>query len=135
MFGLRPQMAQAREQDLRRAGERGALLDEALRAKEAAVVRAAITIRQAEPADRAVLMRLAKLESSEIPPSPLLVAEADGKLRAAVSLRDGTALADPFHPTAGIVALLIARAGQLRPERRRRRLWPSRPRPSTEAAR
>ena len=80
-------------------------------------------------------MRLAKLDSSEIPPSPLLVAEADGQLRAAVSLRDGTALADPFHPTANIVELLIARAGQLRPERQRRRLWSSRPRPSTEAAR
>ena len=80
-------------------------------------------------------MRLARLDSSEVPPSPLLVAEADGQLRAAVSLRDGTALADPFHPTANIVELLIARAGQLRPERGRRRLWPSRPRPSTEAAR
>src|SRR5919201_955737 len=114
MFGLRSHIAQARERDLRRAGEHDALLREALRARKAAELRAAVTIRQEEPADRTRLMRLAILDSSEVPRSPLLVAEADGQLRAAVSLRDGTAVADPFHPTAGIVKLLVVRATQLR---------------------
>jgi hypothetical protein len=42
-----------------------------------------------------------------------------GELRAAVPLYGGRPLADPFHPTAELVALLIERQRQIAPPRRR----------------
>jgi hypothetical protein len=87
-----------------------------------------ITIRPEYPDDELTLIRLAALDSSDIPPArPLLLAEVDGELRAALSLRDGSAIADPFHPTAAIVELLRRRASLLEPTqtwRRRNRVWP-----------
>ena len=59
----------------------------------------AITIRPAYGDDRAALARLAALDSSAVPAEPLLLAEADDELRAVLSLRDGSVIADPFHPT------------------------------------
>jgi hypothetical protein len=44
---------------------------------------------------------------------PVLLAEVDGQLRAAVALADGTLVADPFHPTTDLVGLLRERARQL----------------------
>jgi hypothetical protein len=44
---------------------------------------------------------------------PVLLAEVDGQLRAALALTDGTVVADPFHPTADVIDLLRARARQL----------------------
>lgn len=52
------------------------------------------------------MARLAALDSAPVPPGPLLLAESDGELRAALSLTDGLTIADPFHPTAAIVDLL-----------------------------
>jgi hypothetical protein len=49
----------------------------------------------------------------------MVVAEVDGEIRAAVSLSDGTAIADPFHRTADLVALAETRAHQLRTRARR----------------
>ena len=40
----------------------------------------------------------------------MLVGEIDGELRAALSLTDGSAIADPFFPTADIVELLRVHA-------------------------
>jgi hypothetical protein len=73
----------------------------------------AVTIRHAFPDDRLALLRLAALDSRESPPQPLLVAEVDGELRAALSLRDGGVIADPFHRTQSLIELLEARATQL----------------------
>lgn len=131
MFELRPYTARAREQDLRTAAERGVLLAEALREKKAAELQVPITIREARPGDGGALRRLAELDSSEVPPSPVLLAEAGGKLRAAVSLRDGSAVADPLFPTSGMVRLLGVRARQVGREQPTRllrwlRLSPSR---------
>jgi hypothetical protein len=72
-----------------------------------------VTIRYAFPDDALALMRLAELDSSEPPSQPMLVAEVEGELRAALSLRDRAAVADPFHRTAALVDLLCARADQL----------------------
>jgi hypothetical protein len=58
-------------------------------------------------------MRLAALDSAELLEQPALVAEVDGELRAALSLRDGAVIADPFHRTEALVDLLLARAAQL----------------------
>jgi len=75
----------------------------------------AVTIRAAWPADADALVRLAALDSAVAPPAePLLVAEVAGELRAAISLRDGAVIADPFAATAALVELLEARAAQLR---------------------
>jgi hypothetical protein len=73
----------------------------------------AVTIRDAFPDDARALQRLAALDSSEIPRAPVLVAEVEGELRAALSLADGAAVADPFHPTVPLVELLVARRQQL----------------------
>ena len=89
-----------------------------------------ITIRPAYADDQLALIRLAALDSAAgVPPAPLLLAELDGELRVALSLADGTAIADPFARTADILALLRLRAGAAihpaaRRRGRRRRLAP-----------
>jgi hypothetical protein len=83
---------------------------------------AAITIRPAYADDDAALARLAALDSASVPPAPVLLAEVDGELRAAFSLRDRSAIGDPFHPSAQLIELLAghaARTGAQRPVRRR----------------
>jgi hypothetical protein len=71
------------------------------------------TLRFANARDAAALDRLAQLDSAEIPAAPQLVALANGVLIAAVSTRDGAAIADPFVKSADAVALLRRRARQL----------------------
>jgi hypothetical protein len=73
----------------------------------------AVTIRHAFPDDALALLRLAALDSREPPAAPALVAEVGGELRAALSLRDGRVIADPFQRTQALVDLLHARASQL----------------------
>jgi hypothetical protein len=60
------------------------------------------------------------LDSARPPTGPALVAVADSRLLAALPLGSGRPIADPFEPTAGIVALLELRAKQIAatPERR-----------------
>jgi hypothetical protein len=67
-----------------------------------------ITMRTASVRDGTGLVRLAALDSAAVPPAPLVVVEVDGELRVAMSLLDGTTIADPFSPTAEVVALLRA---------------------------
>jgi hypothetical protein len=81
----------------------------------------AVTLRFAFPDDAPEIATLAALDSAEPPGGPLLLAEVAGELRAALSLTDGDAIADPFHPTAELVELLCARARQLGGVARRRR--------------
>ena len=73
----------------------------------------AVTIRYAFPDDAGALMRLAALDSAEPPATPVLVAEVDGELRAALSLVDGAVVADPFHPAGAVLDLLRTRGRQL----------------------
>ncbi len=69
----------------------------------------AITIRPAYADDQLPLERLAELDSAaKVPSHPLLLAETDGELRVALSLRDGTAIADPFFHTAAVERMLRA---------------------------
>lgn len=76
-----------------------------------------ITIRLATPADAGSLERLAQLDSAGHLEGAILVAEASGELRAAVSLADAAVIADPFHRTAEIVAALRAQRCQVVDER------------------
>jgi hypothetical protein len=73
-----------------------------------------LTIRPASAADALALSRLAALDSAEVPAAPVLVAEVGGRLRAAVSLWDGRSIADPFHPTADVLALMRAHIARAR---------------------
>lgn len=65
-----------------------------------------ITIAHSTDADASKIRRLALLDDRRPPAGPALLAYVDGELRAAVGLRDGHAVADPFRPTAEIVDLL-----------------------------
>ncbi len=89
-------------------------------------LRSQITIRPGYADDHRALLRLAALDSAVIPAEPLLVAEMDGELSAALSLHDDTSIADPFRPTAAVVALLRAHAAAATraPRKRRRVLQP-----------
>jgi hypothetical protein len=79
-----------------------------------------LTIRMAVSADAEALRRLAQLDSAPTPaPAPMLIAEVAGELRAAVPLYGGRAIADPFHRTVELVALLNERTRQIAPPRRR----------------
>jgi hypothetical protein len=73
-----------------------------------------ITIRLAGPEHAGQLRRLAERDSSTVPAGELLVAVVGHEVRAAISVRSGETLADPFHPTRELVALLDERAEQLR---------------------
>ena len=72
-----------------------------------------VRIRYARPDDDAALGRLAALDSAAVPAAPLLVAELDGELRAALSLVSSEVIADPFRPTIVVVELLHNRAASL----------------------
>jgi hypothetical protein len=90
-----------------------------------------VTIRRAGSNDGIALKLLAMLDSVRPLRGPILVAESDGLVLAAISLANGRVAADPFFPTADLVALLRARAERLAAEvqpRRRlnvRRLLPA----------
>lgn len=81
-----------------------------------------VTVRPAYADDGQALARLAALDSVQVPGGRLLVAEVDGELLAALSLLDGSTIADPFHRTRHLVELLHlhARASTAAPSRRRR---------------
>jgi hypothetical protein len=72
-----------------------------------------LRIRYTRADDDGALRRLAALDSATIPAPPLLVAEVQGKLYAALSLWDGRAIADPFRRTEALVELLTVRAAQI----------------------
>ncbi len=69
--------------------------------------------------DGAAVARLAELDTTEPPASPLLGAIVDGRLLAAHSVTTGASIADPFQHTAEIRFLLAERAHQLRGGRNR----------------
>ena len=95
-----------------------------------------LTIRLAGPSDRALLRRLAELDSAPVPaPGPALIAESGGEPIAALSIADGRVVADPFRRTAAAVEALHVRADSLAARydriRERRGLEP---RPASAAA-
>jgi hypothetical protein len=81
---------------------------------------AELTIRPARYADSAALERLAALDSSRpLALGHVLVAEAEGRIVAAVSMHDGRAIADPFVPSADAVESLRLHASAARPAKAR----------------
>jgi drug/metabolite transporter (DMT)-like permease len=78
-----------------------------------------VVIRSARSPDGDLLDGLARLDSQRPLAGDVLVAEQDGELVAA--LAGDRVIADPFRPTADVVALLRVRAGRTRGDRRHRR--------------
>jgi len=101
-------MARARQRDLQEAASRRWKLQQ----KDGTPV-TRVTLRRAVIGDRERLRALAELDSTEAPTGGVLVAEVDGRLRAALPLDGGRPLADPFHRGAELVDLLRLRARQL----------------------
>jgi hypothetical protein len=73
-----------------------------------------LMIRFAEERDEPAVARLAALDSARVPSGLLLLAEEHGELRAALSLSDGRAVADPFLRTAHLVETLRAASADAR---------------------
>jgi hypothetical protein len=71
-----------------------------------------VVLRLAGPVDTQRLETLAQLDSAPAPTGRVLMAELDGRLEAAISLDDDHVIANPFHRTGDLVALLRVRAGQ-----------------------
>jgi hypothetical protein len=73
-----------------------------------------ITIRPLQEHDVAAVEQLAELEERRVPPGPLLIAEVEGAVEAAVALEGGETIANPFARSGEAVSLLRLRAEQLR---------------------
>jgi hypothetical protein len=76
-----------------------------------------LVLRPATSADAADLIRLAALDSAMPLEGEVLLAYAGGEVRAALAVDSGRVVADPFWPSADLVELLRAAAGD-RPRRR-----------------
>jgi hypothetical protein len=69
-----------------------------------------VVIRAARGSDGAALENLARMDSQRPPSGDVLIAEQDGVIVAA--LAGDRSIADPFRPTADLVALLRLHAGR-----------------------
>lgn len=96
-----------RHRELQRAAERR------LRGDSAGTPVTRVTLRYAGAADRPRLHELAELDSASAPEGAALVAEVDGRLRAALPLDGSAPIADPFHRGTELIELLRLRAIQL----------------------
>ena len=65
-----------------------------------------LTLRVARPDDDLALRRLAQLDSSRPPSGPVLLAVVGSEPVAAIGVKTGAVVADPFRPTADVVAVL-----------------------------
>ncbi len=72
-----------------------------------------VTLRYASAADAGGLRRLAELEAAAAPLGAALVAEVDGRLRAALPLDGSVPIADRSHGGGELLDLLRVRAAQL----------------------
>jgi hypothetical protein len=75
---------------------------------------APVLIRPAGACDESSIARLAALDEHELPQGERLIAELEGRPVAAVEVRSGATIADPFVPTSAVVELLGLRARQVR---------------------
>jgi hypothetical protein len=90
-----------------------------------------VTLRPAGCADSDALERLAQLDSRPLPPGPHLIGERDGVVQAAICLRTGELVANPFVRTAELGELLRLHAEARQAEST---AWRGRPRVRTLGA-
>lgn len=74
-----------------------------------------VIIRPSRESDAASVARLAALDGKPVPVGRLLLAEVDGIAVAALGIDSDERVADPFKPTAALLALMEARASRLSP--------------------
>ena len=110
---LQMAVAEAKVDDLRRTATARTLIHRQTHPALPDAADRSVMLRFGTPADQPSLERLAELDSSAAPAQPVLLAEVDGVLLGALGLKDGSVIADPFHHTADLIALLRARARQL----------------------
>jgi hypothetical protein len=72
-----------------------------------------VIIRLSTAGDRLAIERLAALDSAAAPAGATLIGELNQRPVVALSLRDGSAVADPFVATRELLELVRMRAGQL----------------------
>jgi hypothetical protein len=125
-FHLHHALANARVEELRRAGAARRVAQPRHRPKPAGHGTESVTLRFGGAGDEAALARVAHLDSAMPPAQPVLLAEVGREVVAALSLADGSVVADPFRPSTNIVELLRARARQLDGETPARLRSPSR---------
>jgi hypothetical protein len=78
-----------------------------------------VLVRMQRASDEQALVRLAQLDSTELPAGCLVVAERDGMIIAAAPVdASSRPIADPFRPTADAVRLVLARATAIRRSQR-----------------
>ena len=75
-----------------------------------------VTIRALRDDDASSLRELIERDTARSLRGSVVGAERAGRLMAAISLTSGDVVADPFFPTADLVALLRLRAGQILPQ-------------------
>jgi hypothetical protein len=79
-----------------------------------------VTIRRLSQTDTPAVVRLAALDSNEVPEGELLGIEIEGRLVAVTPIAGGETVADPFSRTGELRALLELRAAQIRNRQPRR---------------
>ncbi len=85
-------------------------------------ITAPVVLRIAREEDTPAVRRLASLDSALPLGGDVLLAARGAEIAAAISIHSGRVVADPFQPTADLVALLRARVALLRgagPDRHR----------------
>jgi hypothetical protein len=116
-------VAPGRRADLQRVvGRRRAVVHLPLTSGSTSTTAPDVALRLAVADEADVIRRLADLDDAPVLEGQVLLALIDGQAVAALSLRDGRVVANPFLPTAETVALLRLRAEQLSGESPRRRL-------------
>ena len=73
-----------------------------------------ITIRPLQDGDEPAVELLAQLDERPVPRGPLLLAEVEGSIEAAIGVESRETVSNPFSGSAGAVSLLHVRAAQLR---------------------
>ena len=91
-------------------------------------VEAEITLRLANVGDEHAVERLAALYDRAVPEGPLLLAEVDGELLAALTLAGDRELMDPYLPTGALIELLALRVKHLAAQAFRQPATAARPR-------
>jgi hypothetical protein len=120
---VQEELTRQAELEARRKGARSRQLREATEgvAPGRSAASADIAIHEARAADMPALMLLAELDSRKAPTGRVLIARADGQIRAAIGVDDGKLIADPFVATRPIEDLLRLRVRQIHEWRARGR--------------
>jgi hypothetical protein len=114
---FRMEMIHAEQQRIGQALNRSRLLERP--AVQPQPAEESVALRLCSVHDDDALERLAVLEGQPSPRGRFVLAEVDGEVVAALPLRGGRPLSDPFRATAHLVPLLRLRAAQLADQPRR----------------